>query len=89
MGFLDLLNHLLNFAAPAVALAVMMPVFARLTSAGKVARAGLVVQSAVNFAACIAVLLAGLVMWGHDGKMLTYAAMVLVCATTQWAMRRT
>ena len=25
---------------------------------------------------------------GRDGKMLTYATMAVVCASTQWAMRR-
>ena len=88
MGLLDTLNHLLNFAAPALALAVMVPAFARLSGIGKVASAAFVVQSAVNFVACLAVLLAGLWTFGRDGKMATYAAMVLVCATTQWLMQR-
>ena len=88
MGLLDTFNHLLNFCAPAFALAVAVPVFARLTGAGKAAGAAFALQSAVNFAACLAVLLAGLWVSGHDGKMATYAAMVLVCATTQWLMQR-
>ena len=88
MGLLNTLNHLLNFAAPAFALAVLMPAFARLTTRGKASGSGFATQSAVNFAACLAVLLAGLWIEGQDGKMLTYAAMVVVCASTQWAMRR-
>jgi hypothetical protein len=31
-----------------------------------------------------AVLVAGLVVFGHDGKMATYAAMVGVCALALW-----
>lgn len=88
MGLLDALNHLLNFAAPAFAMAVMLPVFARLVGSGKAAGPAFSVQIAVNFAACLAVLLAGLWIAGRDGKMATYAAMVLVCGTTQWAMLR-
>ena len=88
MGLLDILNHLLNFCAPAFALAVMMPVFARLTASGKQAGPRFLAQSGVNFVACLMVLLAGLWIGGHDGKMVTYAVMVLACATSQWAMRR-
>jgi hypothetical protein len=35
----------------------------------------------------LAVLVGGLVMTGHDGKMATYAALVLVCATLEWALQ--
>ena len=30
------------------------------------------------------VLVGGLVIFGHDGKMATYAVMVLACASCQW-----
>ncbi len=42
--------------------------------------AGLV---AINFIVCCAVLVAGLVLTGRDGKMLTYLAMVLASAAVQ------
>jgi len=35
-----------------------------------------------------AVLVAGLIVLGRDGKMLTYAALVLGCATCQWVLVR-
>ena len=88
MGLIAILNHLLNFALPALALAVMMPLFARLTTHGKASSRGFALQAGVNFVACLAVLLAGLWVGGRDGKMLTYATMAVVCASTQWAMRR-
>lgn len=88
MGLLDVTNHLVNFAAPAFFLALAMPLFARLTARDKAARLAFVVQSAVTFVAGLGVLLAGLWIWGQDGKMLTYLALVLVCGTTQWAMQR-
>lgn len=34
------------------------------------------------------VLAAGLVLQGQDGTMATYAALVLVAATTEWALHR-
>jgi hypothetical protein len=34
------------------------------------------------------VLLGGLWFFGHDGKMATYAALVLACASSQWWMLR-
>jgi rhamnogalacturonyl hydrolase YesR len=35
-------------------------------------------------AAMAAVLTLGLVIFGHDGKMVTYAAMVVACALALW-----
>jgi len=34
------------------------------------------------------VLIAGLVVWGVDGKMATYGVLVVVCASAQWVMCR-
>jgi len=34
------------------------------------------------------VLLAGLVFSGRDGAMITYAALVLACATSQWTVSK-
>ena len=88
MGILAALNHLLNFAAPALALAVLMPLFARLLVPRTAAQLSWAAQTGVHFGACVAVLVAGL-WWGeHDGKMATYIAMVLVCASMQWWMQR-
>ena len=87
MRLQDILNHLLNFCAPAFALAVMMPVFVRLTATGKQTGPGYLAQSSVNFVVCLTALLVGLWIGGQDGKMATYAAMVLACATTQWLMQ--
>ena len=43
---------------------------------------------AINFVVNLAVLLGGLWYFGHDGKMATYATMVLVGATAQWLLLR-
>ena len=42
----------------------------------------------ILFGVGVAVLVAGLVVLGRDGKMLTYAALVLACATCQWFLVR-
>ncbi len=89
MGPLDLLNHLLNFAAPALAvglvLAFLAPVFMKNKALARTRSA----QAAINFVVGVLALLAGLLFFGRDGKMASYAALVLATATSQWwAMRR-
>jgi hypothetical protein len=41
----------------------------------------------LNALAGMGVLVAGLVLTDHDGKMATYGALVLVCATLEWLMQ--
>jgi hypothetical protein len=40
----------------------------------------------VNSVIGVGVLLLGLLWFGNDGKVVTYAAMVLACASTQWLL---
>jgi hypothetical protein len=81
---LELLNHLLNFVAPAFGVGFLCALLGRITvrKAGK-PRAWWA-QGAVNFAVGVAVLIAGLVVFGHDGMMATYAGLVVACGTSQW-----
>ena len=89
---LDALFHLLNFTAPALALALSLPLLARLlnrfSDRKRAASLNLLAQAAINFVAGVAVLAAGLWFFGRDGKMTTYAALMLVLASTQWGMGR-
>ncbi len=85
-----LLNHLLNFMAPAMVVALLLVTLARLFF-GFFWSKQAVVQSpwsqlAINFIIGVAVLVAGLVLFGHDGKMLTYLALVLATAASQWCL---
>ena len=83
MGLLDLLNHLLNFVG--LLLALLAPLLYKKVPVAH----GLRAQVAINFVAGLVALVGGLVFFGRDGKMLSYAAMVLACAASQWwAMRR-
>jgi len=87
MGPLDILNHLLNFVAPAAFVALLLVLGGRLLGAQGSSLAGWR-QWAVVFVVGLVVLAAGLALWGRDGKMLTYAALVVVTATCQWALVR-
>ena len=82
MGPLDLLWHVLNFFAPAVGMGLIAPSLAKLLWRRELAGVGWLRLSGAVVGACAAVLVAGLVLFGHDGKMATYSAMVLACALT-------
>jgi hypothetical protein len=83
-----LLDHLLNFAAPAFFVALVLALFGRFLLPGKLAARAWWQQLAINFIAGVLVLVAGLVLFGRDGRVVTYAALVVVCGTLQWALRR-
>ena len=86
MGFLDLLTHLAGFAAPALALALLMPLAARLMGRGRALLVRYLPQAAICLAVGLAAQLAGLWYFGRDGKMASYAALVLAVASAQWLM---
>lgn len=83
-----LLNHLINFIAPALWLALFVPGVCRLLWRGAPSRLTLVEQMGVQLVLGVLVLLAGLVLLGRDGAMLTYAALVVLAAGGQWLMQR-
>lgn len=84
MGPFDVLLHLLGFAAPAFALAALLVLAGPLLRRARPLVAWWV-QLALNCAVGVAVLALGLWHFGVDGKMATYAALVLAVAATQWA----
>ncbi len=81
-----LLDSLLNFVAPAFFIAMAMALATRFLMKRRGGVPGLWAQIAVNFLVGVAVLAAGLVTYGRDGMMWTYAALVVVCGTGQWLM---
>jgi hypothetical protein len=87
MGSLHFANHLLSFAAPALFLALVLTLFGPL-----LVRGGAPVHRAlafgVNLLCGLLVLAAGLWVFGRDGKMATYAALVVVVGSSQWLMMR-
>lgn len=88
MGLLDALNHLLNFVAPAAVVAVLLASTGRFIRSKTPVVHSLYACVALLFIVGVAVLAAGLVVWGRDGKMLTYAALVVACASCQWVLVR-
>lgn len=88
MGPLDVFNHLLNFAAPASAMALLLVLSRRFIHSKAASMLPGWLHAGVVFGVGLATLLVGLVVWGRDGKMLTYAALVVACATCQWILVR-
>ena len=84
----DLASHILNFLAPAIALSLLCVLAGRALVRSGMPMLVWWVQAAVNMVLCSTVLLAGLWAFGQDGKMASYVAMVVFCATSQWLMLR-
>ncbi|MSQ65179.1 MAG: hypothetical protein EXR37_02305 [Limnohabitans sp.] len=86
MDVMSLTVHLLNFIAPACAVASWMalvtPLVSRISPSWRAWRRQFLLNSVIG--GCV--LLIGLLWLGNDGKVLTYAAMVLACAATQWLL---
>jgi len=83
-----LAGHLLNLLAPAALMALLLAATARLwpgffQSKQPPAQAWYA-RAAIDFIVGTAVLLAGLMLLGQDGKMLTYLLLVLAMALSQW-----
>jgi len=81
---IDAVWHLLNFFGPALGLGLITPLFAKLLWRHALKGVAWTRLAVLVSLACAAVAVAGLVVFGHDGKMATYAAMVGVCALTLW-----
>ncbi len=88
MDPLSAANHLFNLLLPALAVAVLLVLGCKLFMRKRAAARGLLAQVAINFVVGCALIVVGLVWLGRDGKMLTYAALVLGCASTQWVLLR-
>ena len=81
-------NHLLHFVGPAAGVALVLCVGTLVFWSKRPVALSWPAQLALNFIVGCAVLLAGLWWDGRDGQMLTYAALVLVCASCQWLVLR-
>ena len=87
-----LLDHILNFIAPAAIVALMLVLAARIFNQFLASNRSFVqsiwAQLATVFIVNVFVFVAGLVFFSNDGKMATYAAMVVTAALSQWVMFR-
>ncbi|MDP2264535.1 MAG: hypothetical protein Q8K24_15405 [Hydrogenophaga sp.] len=88
MTFIQLLGHLAGFVAPALVMALVLGLGPRWHAAGRQGKPRWTVAVGLLFGAGVLVLLAGLVFYGRDGRMATYAALVLVQGTLGWWLQR-
>jgi hypothetical protein len=88
MNFFALLAHLAGFVAPAVVVGLCLWLASQTPSRGRRVRWSRSIDLSVLVFVGVDVLLAGLVFFGRDGKMATYAALVLVQGTLAWWMWR-
>ena len=84
MSPLDALWHLLNFVAPALGVALLAASLAKLVWRRELAAVPWRRLALWAAAASVLALIAGLVLFGRDGKMVTYAAVVVASALALW-----
>jgi len=84
MGPLDLLNHVFNFLAPAVVVGLLLALLAPWLMRGMRPSRSWWVQGTFNAVAGVAAMALGLWFFGNDGKMASYALLVLLAASSQW-----
>ena len=84
MTALDLFWHLANFVLPALGMGALTAALCKLFWRRSLARTSWFTLAWQASAAGLAVLVAGLVITGHDGRMITWAALVVACAIVPW-----
>jgi len=84
MGPLDVVFHLTNFFLPALAVAGLAAALAKLLWRRELSGQPWARLSGRASAAGALVLVAGLVVTGHDGRMSTYGVLILAVALTLW-----
>jgi hypothetical protein len=84
MGPLDALWHLLNFVAPALGVALLASSLVKLIWRRELLAVSWHRLVLWSVGAGTAALIGGLVAFGRDGKMVTYAVLVVVSALALW-----
>jgi hypothetical protein len=84
MGPIDAFWHLANLFLPALALGALAAALAKLAWRRELAAVAWKRLALPASLVCGAITLGGLLLFGRDGKMATYAAMVGACALTLW-----
>ena len=84
--FLDVAWQALNGLTPAAVLAVLLGLVSTLKKPTRPLIRSAGWRCLLNFLAGAAVLVGGWVVFGHDGMMATYAALVGVMGTSQWLL---
>ena len=82
----DVFWHLVNFGLPAMVLSLGITLWGSFQFRHQ-AQIKWLWRWLLNAICGLAVLVGGLVITGHDGKMATYGALVLVCASLEWVLQ--
>lgn len=92
MTALNLTNQLLNFMAPAAFVALLVVLGTRMAAflfrSKRPVALSAWAQVAIVFVASLIFLVAGLAVFGRDGKMATYVLLAVGAATCQWLLLR-
>lgn len=86
MDTLSALNHTLNFVAPALFVAAVLLLLSGFNRKRALNWRAAMVRVVLVASAGSLGLLAGLWFFGVDGKLASYALLVLGCGTAQWLM---
>jgi hypothetical protein len=84
VGPIDALWHLLNLFAPAVGVGLLASLLAKLLWRHELQGVALRQLCAWSTSGAALAWFAALVVFGRDGRMISYGAMVLVCAISLW-----
>lgn len=92
MTALNLTNQLLNFMAPAAFVALLVVLgtrfFALFFKSKRPLALSVWAQIAIVFIASLVLLVAGLAIFGRDGRMASYVLLAVGAATCQWVLLR-
>ena len=86
MTWVDVFWQLVNFGMPALVLSMGITLWGSFQFRHQ-AQIKWLWRWLLNAICGLAVLVGGLVMTGHDGKMATYGTLVLVCASLEWVLQ--
>ena len=84
MGPLDAFGHVVNLFVPALLLGALAAALAKAAWRRELSGVAWHRLAAPACAAAAATTLAGLIVFGRDGRMATYGAMTAACAITLW-----
>ena len=86
MNFVAAFWHVVNLLAPGLGVALIAAAATKLLWHAELRPVGLLRLWGWAALVCVGVTLAGLMIFGRDGRMATYAAMVAGCALALWVV---
>jgi hypothetical protein len=84
VGPLDAFGHLINLVLPALGVAAVSALAAKLVWRSELGAVPFWPLTTAGFLAGLLAVLASLILFGRDGSMAGYALLVTACAISQW-----